>query len=860
MPSFHLWPESRLRLARWALLTGWIVLIAMLLMPGLTPWQPTPACDGFGWCRGNWGNDLFWNLGLPLVLLTIVVSHELWRRICPLSFASQLFTALKLQRMVSGPKGKPRLVILDSASWLGRHHIQLQWSLLLTGLSLRILVANSSALVLALLCLSVLIGALVVGWAYGGKSWCQYFCPLGPVQTVITGPRGSLGTPAHLSGSTRTTQSMCRTVSAEGKDVSVCVACTTPCIDIDSERSYWAHLTGKRGLNWAWYSYPGIVLAFYLLILATSAGTGVSAWTYLHDSFFTYDSRLEELVLQPMLAVGALSVPRLIAIPAGLSLGAWGSVQLFGGLQRLLEKRLGSADPERSRGIAIHRTRLIATLVALNLFFFFKSNVFPVAGLAGERTLQFFVAALTAVWLFRSWYRDEGLYRRESTSDSLRRQLSKLPGLEQALEGRQLAELSPLEVFTLAKALPVMSLQRARDVYQGVMKDLLRTGRISTATSLLQLDELRRNLNLEEQDHHVVVRKLAAEDRGLITMDGLERQRHNLRQDAAREALHQFLNLAGLEVLQPQQLSSQQQLQLEQVRKNSGLGDEEWGTVIDEFGPHGELEQERLMERWQRLQRELGLARMLQREADSWPLLSPLARAMADRNRSLQDQLEERFEAAGLPVPAEPTTAEGTLEDALDLLWQDPDPDTAGWVLLVDRQRSDGNGPRPLRQPREGLASSAFLDSVLRGEHTEDMDELPILASSDLFTDLSPSGLIQVAARGEVRRWEPGEAVFHRGDPSDGLGVVLLGQAVVQTGDGTTTRLGSSKIFGEMAAITNSPRSADVHAGEEGLQAFWLSLDAFDLLLQESRDFSHGLMKQLVEKIPTASGGSAPNP
>jgi hypothetical protein len=284
------------------------------------------------------------------------------------------------------------------------------------------------------------------------------------------------------------------------------------------------------------------------------------------------------------------------------------------------------------------------------------------------------------------------------------------------------------------------------------------------------------------------------------------------------------------------------------------------GNVMDEFGPQGTLEHERLMERWQHLQHELNLARLLQREAASLPLLSPLARAMVDRNRSLQQQLGDRFEAAGLTIPADLTDAEGTLEEALDLLWQDPDPDTAGWVLLVDRQRGAGNGFRPLRQPREGLASSAFLDSLQRGEHTEDMDELPILASSELFTDLPPSGLIRVAARGELRRWEPGEIVFRRGDPCDGLGVVLIGHAVVNTGDGVSTRLGSSKIFGEMAVITTSPRSADVHAGEQGLQAFWLTLEAFDLLLQESRNFSHGLMKQLVEKIPTAAGGWAPNP
>ncbi|MEO1004201.1 MAG: cyclic nucleotide-binding domain-containing protein [Cyanobacteria bacterium J06638_7] len=792
------------------------------------------------------------------MLLTIVLSHELWRRICPLSFVSQLFGALKWQRLQTGPKGKPRIVILDPSSWLGRHHIQLQWTLLLTGLSLRLLVANSSALILALLCLSALLGALVVGWAYGGKSWCQYFCPLGPVQTVITGPRGALGTPAHLSGVTRTTQSMCRTVSAEGKDVSVCVACTTPCIDIDSERTYWLNLTGKRGLNWAWTSYPGIVLAFYLLILATSAGTGESAWSYLHNSSFTYDSRLQELVLQPMLLIGSLPVPRLIAIPAGLSLGAWVSVQVFGWVTRFIERRAGTDDTDHSRRLAVHRTRLLATLVALNLFFFFKSNVVPGAGVAGERSLQFLVAALTSVWLFRSWHRDESLYRRESTSDSLRRQLMKLPGLDQALEGRQLGDLSPLEVFTLAKALPVMSLQRARNVYEGVMKDLLRTGRISSASSLLQLDELRRNLNLEEQDHHAVVRQLTQDDRDLLTTDGLELLRNNLRQEAAREAILQLMNLAGLEVLQPQELSEGQRAQLDQVRVNSGLDEGEWRSVLSEFGPYGSLEQDRLLRRWRQLRHERGLFLLLDKEAASWPLVAPLARAMADRTRSLEQQLDERLMAAELSMPAEPTHPEGTLDEALDLLWQDPDPDTAGWVLLVDRGRLREGGVLLGRQPREGLASSPFLDAVQRGEQTEDMDELPILARSELFADLSPAGLILVAARGEVRCWGPGETVFRRGDPCDGLGVVLDGHAVVHTGGGETALLGSGKLFGEMAVISNSPRSADLQASEQGLQAFWLRLDAYHMLLQESREFSNGLMKQLVERIPTASSGRSP--
>jgi CRP-like cAMP-binding protein len=101
--------------------------------------------------------------------------------------------------------------------------------------------------------------------------------------------------------------------------------------------------------------------------------------------------------------------------------------------------------------------------------------------------------------------------------------------------------------------------------------------------------------------------------------------------------------------------------------------------------------------------------------------------------------------------------------------------------------------------------------------------------------------------------------VFRRGDLCDGLGVVLHGQAVVHTADGQTVHLGGGKIFGEMSVIGNSPRTADVQAGEQGLQTFWLTLDAFDMLLHESRDFSNGVMKQLVEKIPTAARGPSQN-
>ena len=205
--------------------------------------------------------------------------------------------------------GKPQLVAVDDNSWLGRHHVQLQWSLLIAGLCLRILIVNSHALTFGLLTIAALLGALVSG------------------------------STAHLDSPTRTTQSMCRTVASQSgqADVSTCVACSKPCLDIDAERAYWQNLQGKRGLNWAWYSYPGLIVGFFLLIQAT-APPGLAV-DYLKSRLFVYDNRLASLAWEPFLPAGWPQWPRLVMIPLLLTAATVLSQQLFQALERWLARR-----------------------------------------------------------------------------------------------------------------------------------------------------------------------------------------------------------------------------------------------------------------------------------------------------------------------------------------------------------------------------------------------------------------------------------------------------------------------------------------------------------------------------------------
>ena len=375
MQIFSRWPESQARLVRWVLLLGWLLLIVSLLFPVIAlPEGLTPACaDWMDSCMVHRqpGNRLFWGVVVPSGLMLIVLlSHELWRRICPLAFASQLFRALGRQRTRLGKGGKPEVVKVNADSWLGRHHIQLQWSLLISGLCLRLLLVNSSPIGLAVLLLLTLCAAVLVGWAYGGKAWCQYVCPMGPVQTVLTGPRGPLGSTAHI-GSAKISQSMCRTIGDSGKEQSACVACQAPCLDIDAERHFWNNLAAKPGLEWAWYSYPGLVLAFFELMRRMVAGaTDYSAHVgYLRNGLWAYDANLPQRALQPI--EPWLPMPALVAVPIGLSLAAAMSVVFFRWLESQMQKQYERLGRREAKALATSRCRLIASFLAINSFFWF---------------------------------------------------------------------------------------------------------------------------------------------------------------------------------------------------------------------------------------------------------------------------------------------------------------------------------------------------------------------------------------------------------------------------------------------------------------------------------------------------------
>ena len=120
---------------------------------------------------------------------------------------------------------------------------------------------------------------------------------MGPVQQVLTGLRGYVKCSAHLNTSSRITQSMCRTLSSDGREQSACVACRAPAST--SMPNVPSGATCRANAAW---TGPGALPRADPCVFP-SAGDG--------------RQRITDTALLPIAA--GLNIPRLIAVPVLLS-------------------------------------------------------------------------------------------------------------------------------------------------------------------------------------------------------------------------------------------------------------------------------------------------------------------------------------------------------------------------------------------------------------------------------------------------------------------------------------------------------------------------------------------------------------
>ncbi|MDJ0704207.1 MAG: 4Fe-4S binding protein [Leptolyngbyaceae cyanobacterium MO_188.B28] len=485
-------PEKRLHQVRFVLAIGWLIFIWALLL-------------GDSYLPGAWlyhiGPSLFWGIIPPLVIvIVLVLGHEAWRRLCPLAFISQITTAFGLESRSQ----------VKETSWLARHHLYLQFGLFFVGLNCRVLFFESDRTALGIFLLFIIMAAITVVYLFGGRTWCHYFCPMSPVQTVFTGPRGLLGSEAHKDPPGAITQSMCRIWDLEtGEERNICVGCKSPCFDIDAEYTYWQEIN-KPGASLIRYGYLGLVIGFfgYLFLYAGDWDTYYSAlWghdinqaVHLFDPGFTIASR-------------SIPIPKIIACPSVLAVSAWVTCLIGARLEKMYAAYLKRRKEFFSHTQIRHRLFSGVTLLSFNIFLICSAYPFmrqvpePVA-LAGV----ILVMLPSSLWLHRTWNRDPDQYFKEGVADSLRRTLKKLPiDLSQILPGRPLDKLDSEEVYALAQVLPGLAKQYQYEVYRGVLEETLEARRVDAFNCLDAFRSMRQKMGLSDEVHHSVLMDLCKE-------------------------------------------------------------------------------------------------------------------------------------------------------------------------------------------------------------------------------------------------------------------------------------------------------------------------------------------------------------
>ncbi|NJR39990.1 MAG: hypothetical protein HC781_15675 [Leptolyngbyaceae cyanobacterium CSU_1_4] len=511
--------ERTMHRVRWVLALGWLVLIASLFYDPFTPilTEPSNLSSPFhidpNSCIKIRENCIvqkpyslsvliWWAMIVPAgILILMTLGHEFWRRICPLSFFSQIPRALGIQRKrkVIDPvthEVRYELVTVGEHSWLGENHLYVQFGLFIVGLGVRILFVNGDRTALAYFLIGTICSAVIIGYLYAGKSWCNYFCPMAPVQMIYTGPRALLGSKAHVAPGI--TQSMCRTVDSTGQEKSACVGCKTACIDIDAEKSYWQELQmpGRRLVQ---YGYLGMVIGFYLYYFLYAGN-----WDYYFTGAWTHEEHLLHRILDPGFYIYGhpIAIPKAIAVYITYGILVIITFSLGLTLEKLYRQHARWRGRAVSAEQAQHFSFTVFTVVSFWAFFCYGARP-SLNRLPTTLVLAFnaFIVLIGAVWMIQTLGRTREQYERESMANSLRKQLQRLQLDPALLKGRSLETLSPDELDLLVKILPGLSHHLRVQTYMGVLQELIEQGVTHASRSFDFCEKLRQELQLGEADH-----------------------------------------------------------------------------------------------------------------------------------------------------------------------------------------------------------------------------------------------------------------------------------------------------------------------------------------------------------------------
>lgn len=130
--------------------------------------------------------------------------------------------------------------------------------------------------------------------------------------------------------------------------------------------------------------------------------------------------------------------------------------------------------------------------------------------------------------------------------------------------------------------------------------------------------------------------------------------------------------------------------------------------------------------------------------------------------------------------------------------------------------------------------------------------EVAALQRTPMFQGVDASRLRLLAFMGEDRSFRDGEFVVRQGDMSDNAYLILQGRAEVIvefSGDSSVVaQLGDSEVFGEMAMLCETPRTASIRAVGD-LRTLCFEREGMLRLLREFPEMAIEMSRSLAQRL-----------
>ena len=121
------------------------------------------------------------------------------------------------------------------------------------------------------------------------------------------------------------------------------------------------------------------------------------------------------------------------------------------------------------------------------------------------------------------------------------------------------------------------------------------------------------------------------------------------------------------------------------------------------------------------------------------------------------------------------------------------------------------------------------------------------LEAVPVFAGVTRHDLQNILKLGDVRSFEPGQAIVERGEPGDALYVILRGTAQVDVG-GRYHDMKQGDFFGEMGVIAGKKRMATIKAAER-VDALRIGAKEVENFLLHQPQVTLAMMRSLVERL-----------